>query len=73
MLILGFLLVLVFDSTVLRLVINWVAKCSEMSYCSMLGPEQVGLKTITEDIADVNRRHAHLSGSNNLVKQACVD
>lgn len=44
----------------------------------MLGPEQMGLKMLvcsffTEDIADVNRRHAHLLGTNNPVKQACVD
>lgn len=48
-----------------------------MFHCSMLGPEQVGLKMLahrffTEDIADVNRRHAHLSDTNNPVKQAAL-
>lgn len=48
-----------------------------MFHCSMLGPEQVGLKMLargfyTEDIADVNRGHAHVSDANNPVKQACV-
>lgn len=48
-----------------------------MFHCSMLGPEQVGLNVLarrfyTEDIADVNRRHAHLSDTNNPVKQTCV-
>jgi len=55
-----------------------VSTCAEKFHCGVLGPEQVRMKMLTrrfftEDIADVNRRHAHLSDPNNPVKQACVD
>jgi len=43
-----------------------------MFHCILLGLEQVGLKMLahrifSRDIADVNKRQAHLSDANNLI------